>query len=127
MCMKNSFQEFGDIIYLEPNDTFYEIRDVKYYTSAFGLQSHTYTLTLKVYKGSKLTIDIHNPTLENREDPIYKVATSDFPEQYEINDPLKLNDELEDDAIRESKNQYISDVIFHKEEGKPRIDPFDGW
>lgn len=118
----------GDVVYLPQNKTFYEVRDVKYYNEAFGLQSHTYTLTLSVYKDTKLTIDFRNETISDKTDPIYDVATSDFPEQYQINDPLKKNDILKDEALTKSKNVNHMDVIYHSEdEGKPRIDPFDGW
>ena len=118
----------GDVVYLPQNKTFYEIRDVKYYQEAFGLQSHTYTLTLRVYKDTKLTIDFRNETISDKSDPIYDVATSDFPEQYQINDPLKKNDLLEDENLVKSDNVNYMDVIYHKEdEGRPRIDPFDGW
>lgn len=118
----------GDVVYLPQNDTFYEIRDVKYYQEAFGLQSHTYTLTLRVYKDTKLTIDFRNETISDKDDPIYNVATSDFPEQYQINDPLKKNDLLEEESLVKSDNVNYMDVIYHKEdEGRPRIDPFDGW
>lgn len=118
----------GDVVYLPQNETFYEIRDVKYFQEAFGLQSHTYTLTLKVYKDTKLTIDFRNETISDTEDPIYAVATNDFPNQYNTNDPLKKNDILEDDELEKSNNVNHMDVIYHKkDEGKPRIDPFDGW
>ena len=118
----------GDVVYLPQNKTFYEVRDVKYYQEAFGLQNHTYTLTLRVYKDTKLTIDFRNETISDKTDPIYDVATSDFPEQYQINDTLKKNDILEDEALTKSKNVNHMDVIYHPDdEGKPRIDPFDGW
>lgn len=118
----------GDIVYLPQNETFYEIRDVKYFKEAFGLMSHTYTLTLRVFKDTKLTIDGENPTLKDKTDPIYSVTTSDFPEQYETNDPLKDNDILSDESLKKSKNVNHMDVLYHeKDEGQTRIDPFDGW
>jgi hypothetical protein len=83
---------------------------------------------LKVYKDTKLTIDFRNETISDKDDPIWDVATKDFPEQYNINDPLKKNDILEDDELEKSKNVNHMDVIYHdKDEGRPRIDPFDGW
>lgn len=113
------YQDFtpriGDIVYLKANDTFYEIRDVKYYQEAFGLTSHTYTLTMKVYKGSKLTIDTENPTLMDTSDPIYNVATSGFAEQYEINDPLKKNELLDGDNLYHSTNVNHMDVLYDPE------------
>lgn len=102
----------GDVVYLEANDTFYEIRDVKYYQEAFGLTSHTYTLTLKVYKDCKLTIDNKNPTI-GKDDPIYDVATSDFPEQYNTTDVLKKNDILDTENLEISNNVNHMDVIFN--------------
>ena len=85
-------------------------------------------VAFNVYKDTKLTIDFRNETISDKTDPIYDVATSDFPEQYQINDTLKKNDILEDDALTKSKNVNHMDVIYHSEdEGKPRIDPFDGW
>ena len=54
--------------------------------------------------------------------------TSDFPDQYQINDPLKKNDLLEDENLVKSDNVNHMDVIYHdKNEVRPRIDPFDGW
>ena len=41
---------------------------------------------------------------------------------------MKKNDILEDEALTKSKNVNHMDVIYHPDdEGKPRIDPFDGW
>lgn len=118
----------GDVVYMPHNSTFYEIRDVKYYQEAFGLQSHTYTLTLKVYKDTKLTVDTKDETLSDAEDPIYGVATDDFKSQYNIDDPLKKNDMLEDDSLEKSSNVNHMGVLYRsKDEGKVRVDPFDGW
>lgn len=105
----------GDVVYLPQNDTFYEIRDVKYYQEAFGLASHTYTLTLKVYKDTKLTILNDSPTIP-QEDPIWAVATQDFPEQYNINDPLKKNVLLDDQELKKSKNVNHMDVLYNPNE-----------
>ena len=102
----------GDVVYLPQNDTFYEIRDVKYYQEAFGLASHTYTLTLKVYKDTKLTILNDSPTIP-QEDPVWAVATQDFPEQYNINDPLKKNVLLDDQELKKSKNVNHMDVLYN--------------
>lgn len=107
----------GDIVYLQANDTFYEIRDVKYYQEAFGLSSHTYTLTLRVYKDTKLTIDNTNPTISAKTDPIYGVATWDFPEQYETNDILKNNPILKYEALVSSKNINHMDVLYNPNKG----------
>ena len=89
----------GDIIYIPANKTFYEIRNVNYYTEAFGVTPHTYTLKLKVYKDTKRTISADNPTLKLTEsrpyDPIYNVATSALSAQDQYHDPLQLNDELQ--------------------------------
>ena len=102
----------GDLIYLAQNDTLYEIRDVKYYTEAFGLQSHTYTLTLKVYKGSKLTIDTMNETLPTT-DIIYNYATSALSAQYQMKDVLSNNDILDYNDLRKSKNINHMDVLYN--------------
>ena len=102
----------GDLIYLAQNDTLYEIRDVKYYTEAFGLQSHTYTLTLKVYKGSKLTIDTMNETLPSS-DIIYNYATSALSAQYQMKDVLSNNDILDYNDLRKSKNINHMDVLYN--------------
>ena len=89
----------GDIIYIPANKTFYEIRNVNYYTEAFGVTPHTYTLKLKVYKDTKCTISADNPTLKLTEsrpyDPIYNVAPSALSAQDQYHDPLQLNDELQ--------------------------------
>lgn len=110
----------GDIIYFQANDMFYEIRDVKYYDEAFGMKSHTYTLSLKVYKDMKVTIDTSNPTLSNTSDPIYRVAPDTLSGQYNINDVLKINDEV--------KKERWSDVLYDEKNNKENvIDPFYGW
>lgn len=116
----------GDVVYLPVNDTFYEIRDVKYYNSAFGLASHVYTLTLKVYKDCKFTIDSSNETLSDSNDPIYTVATSSFSSSAQIEDPLKVNDIVKN--ISKENNFYHPDSLWdNDEDGEKRIDPFDGW
>lgn len=118
----------GDIVYLEPNDTFYEIREVQHFTEAFGLTPHTYTLTLKVYKDIKMTIDTANPTLSDRSDPIYKYAPDELLSQYEINDPLKVNDILSTEGLKNSKNSNHMNILFNDEkESNLKVDPFDGW
>ena len=73
--------KIDDIIYLPYNGIFYQIRDVKYWDEAFGLKSHTYTLTLKVYKDDKYTI-ADNPTIP-KDDPIWDIAPSAAPAQYQ--------------------------------------------
>lgn len=87
-----------DIIYIPQNDTFYRIHDVKYYSEAFGLAKHTYTLTLKVYKDDKWSVSANSPTLADFTDPIYKIAPDSLSAQYQINDPLKLNDIVSESA-----------------------------
>jgi hypothetical protein len=96
----------GDVVYLEPNKTFYEIMDVKYYQNAFGLKSQTYTLSLKVYKDCKYSIMTDNETLAYP-DPIYDVAPSGLPAQYNTKDPLMLNPELKN--LKESRNVNMMD------------------
>lgn len=113
----------GDVVYLPQNKTFYEIRDVKYYQEAFGLQSHTYTLTLKVYKDSKLTILNNSPTIP-LEDPIWSVATKDFPEQYNINDPLKNNDYLKYEELKKSKNVNHMDVLYNPNKDYEKLEAY---
>ena len=113
----------GDVVYLPQNDTFYEIRDVKYYQEAFGLQSHTYTLTLKVYKDSKLTILNNSPTIP-LEDPIWSVATQDFPEQYNINDPLKNNDYLKYEELKKSQNANHMDVLYNPNKDYEKLEAY---
>ena len=114
----------GDVVYLPQNDTFYEIRDVKYYQEAFGLASHTYTLTLKVYKDTKLTILNNSPTIP-QEDPIWAVATQDFPEQYNINDPLKKNVLLDDQELKKSKNVNHMDVLYNPNKAYEGLEDFE--
>jgi hypothetical protein len=114
----------GDVVYLPQNDTFYEIRDVKYYQEAFGLQSHTYTLTLKVYKDSKLTILNNSPTIP-LEDPIWSVATQDFPEQYNINDPLKTNDYLKYEELKKSQNANHMDVLYNPNKDYEKLEEYE--
>lgn len=113
----------GDLIYLAQNDTLYEIRDVKYYTEAFGLQSHTYTLTLKVYKGSKLTIDTMNETLPSS-DIIYNYATSALSAQYQMKDVLSNNDILDYNDLRKSKNINHMDVLYNPNKAYDELEEY---
>lgn len=119
----------GDIIYTPVNNYFYEVRDVKYYDEAFGLDQHTYTLTLKMYKDNKWTISADSPTLSDINDPIYKVAPSALPDQYNINDPLKINDDLTN--AYEGKDPYQPDMEYKwpesKTDNQQYYDPFGGW
>lgn len=118
--------KIGDIIYIPANDYFYRIVDVKYYTEAFGLQSHTYTLTLKVYKDNKYSISANSPTLSLSSDPIYKVAPYCLSAQYEINDILAINDDLTaSKTVQMYDNGYVETEI--KEENPLYYDPFAGW
>ena len=98
----------GDIIYLPNNETFYEILDVKEYSDAFGLASHTWTITARVWKDTKLTIDNTNPTLPST-DPIYNVTTSAYPAQTQTDDIFKLNDKLTDDFLENNGNVNFFD------------------
>ena len=116
----------GDVVYFPANDTFYEIRDVKYFTEAFGLASHTYTLTLKVYKDCKYTIKTVDPTLADSSDPIWQVATSGFAASAQTEDVLKLNNVVKN--LKEEEDFYNPDMMWEdKNKGEARIDPFDGW
>lgn len=118
--------KIGDIIYIPQNDVFYRIHDVKYYTEAFGLAKHTYTLTLKVYRDNKWSISADSPTLMDRNDPVYKIAPESLPVQYEINDPLKINDDLHD---HETVNMFDYGYKPEEEtnENPAYYDPFGGW
>jgi hypothetical protein len=122
----------GDVVYLEPNKTFYEIADVKYYNTAFGLQSQTYDLTMRVYKDCKFSIPTDgykgielDPTLSDPTDPIYDVATNGFHKEHNTNDPLKLNDKFRD--IEKSENAALMDPLYRKKSDKVSFDPFEGW
>ena len=115
----------GDVVYLEPNRTFYEIVDVKYYTNAFGLSSQVYTLTLRVYKDAKYSIRSEDPTLSNKEDPIYDVAPESLKAQFNTKDPLMLNDEFKD--IENSENVSMMDPRYKKSDPNKSIDPHYGW
>lgn len=118
--------KIGDIIYIPANDYFYRIVDVKYYSEAFGLQSHTYTLTLKVYKDNKWSISANSPTLSDINDPIYKVAPSSLSAQYAINDILAINNDLTaNKTVQMYNNEYVDKEI--KEENPLYYDPFAGW
>lgn len=118
--------KIDDIIYVPQNDVFYRIHDVKYYTEAFGLAKHTYTLTLKVYKDNKWTISANSPTISDPNDPVYKIAPESLPEQYKINDPLKINDDLK---AHESVNMFDYGYSAKDEtnENPAYYDPFGGW
>lgn len=116
----------GDVIYFEVNDTFYEIRDVKNWSDAFGLAQHTYTITLKVYKDTKMTIDTDNETLKNINDPIYKVASSKIREAEPMHDDLSINRYLEE-ITKEGGTEAMNPLWEDRSQGEKRIDPFDGW
>ena len=115
----------GDLCYLEPNHTFYEIVDVKYYQNAFGLMSQTFTLTMRVYKDAKYSIKMDEPTLADRTDPIFEVAPSGLPAQYQTKDPLALNDDFAD--IKNSRNVNMMDPRISKSDPSKSFDPFYGW
>lgn len=116
----------GDVVYFPANDTFYEIRDVKYYNEAFGLSPHTYTLTLKVYKDCKFTIKTSEPTLRDSTDPIWNVATSSFTASAMTEDVLKINNTIKN--LSSANDFYHPDAMWkNANEGERRIDPFDGW
>lgn len=104
----------GDIIYIPGNKTFYDILDVKYYTESFGLKSQTYTLTLKVYQDNKYTVSADNPTLSDRNDPIYNVASYPLSAQDEYHDVLAQNDEL--NTLQKSKNVNYFNYIYNENE-----------
>lgn len=111
--LNESFEaRIGDIIYLPLNDTFYEIRDVKYYTQPFGLAKHTYTLSLKVYKDVKFTVDNHETLWAD--DPIWGVATNALESQYAIKDILMLNEFYYIDSLVESNNVNRINVLYNK-------------
>lgn len=112
--------KISDIIYIEANNTFYRIVDVKYWSEPFGLAKHTYTLTLKVYKDDKWTINTSDPTLSNREDPIYTVAQADIHEQYNINDPLKINPIVSNDAW-DNPDPYNNVNVLYDEYGHDKM------
>lgn len=102
----------GDIIYIPANETFYRIVDVKYYEQAFGLKPHTYTFTLKVYKDNKWTVSGDSPTLSNVEDPIYTVANYPLPSCYQIDDPLKVQPVVSEDARPHSDPYNDVNVLY---------------
>lgn len=104
----------GDIVYLPNNDTFYELLDVKEFTEAFGLASHTWTITARVWKDRKLTIDNENPTLPST-DPVYNITTSAYDAQYQTNDIFKLNDKVTDDFLANNGNINFFDWTVHKD------------
>lgn len=83
-----------DIIYLPNNNTFYSVMDVKYFDNAFGLASHTYTLTLKVCRVTQMTVVpvADTPLTILPDDPIYDLATSSYPPYVGTEDIFKLND-----------------------------------
>ena len=101
----------GEVIYMPANDMMYEILDVKYYGSTFGLSSKVYTLTLRVYKDTKLTISASNPTLYSS-DPIYYYSSSALSAQYPINDPLKINNLVSSANLTSSFNVNEFDCLW---------------
>lgn len=98
----------GDIVYLPNNDTFYEVLDVKEFSEAFGLASHTWTVTMRVWKDRKLTIDASSPTLP-ADDPVYDITTSAYDAQYLTKDIFGLNDRVTDDFLANNGNVNFFD------------------
>ena len=122
--------QIDDIVYMKYNNMFYQVRDVKYFDESFGLKSHVYTLTLKVYKDDKYTIQ-DNPTI-GKDDPIWDVSTSAAPAQYQFNDYLKQNDMVRPEETQEHPNANLYDSTYHPEyheekKEKTAFDPFTGW
>ena len=74
----------------------------------------------------KWTINTNDPTLSNREDPIYKVAQEDIHEQYNINDPLKINNKVTGDFPAQQYNDGYNDPEKIKDETQ-YYDYFKGW
>lgn len=111
----------GDIIYIEANNTFYRIVDVKYYEQAFGLKPHTYTFTLKVYRDNKWTVSANSPTLADSADPIYKVANYPLSSCYNIDDPLKNNPFVSEDAW-DNPDPYNNINVLYDENAHARIE-----
>lgn len=109
--------KISDIIYIEANNTFYRIVDVKYWSEAFGLSKHTYTLTLRVYKDDKWTINTKDPTLSNREDPIYDVACDTLSGCYQIDDPFKTNDFVSEEA-KDNPDSYNNINVMYEENAR---------
>lgn len=98
----------GDIVYIPNNDTFYEILDVKEYNEAFGLASHSWTITMRVWKDRKLTIASDEDTMPVG-DPVFDITTSAYSAQHQTNDILKLNDKLTDDFLKGNGNINMFD------------------
>ncbi|MCQ2210728.1 MAG: hypothetical protein MJZ34_10590 [Paludibacteraceae bacterium] len=103
----------GDLMYLEKNGIFYEIIDVKYYTEAFNLKSHSYTLTLRVWKDTKATI-LDNDTIP-KDDPIFAVTTYPLESDKNFDDPLKLNDNFRRLSTSGNVNEF--DYVSRKVKG----------
>jgi len=107
----------GDIVYFQVNDLFYEVVDVKYFTEAFGVKKHTYTISLKIFKDRKLTINKEHDTLKDSSDSIYKYNSEEIENQYELEDTLKINQKL-----KKEKN-----LLYLNNKQTSDIDPFGGW
>lgn len=108
--------KIGDVIYLPNNEMFYEVRDVKYFDAGFGLAKHTYTLTCRVYKDTKITVlGEGNEFAESNiqpDDPIYRVATSGYPAQTQTDDILKLNDKLTPEFLENNGNHNLFNYLW---------------
>lgn len=104
----------GDLIYIPANDTFYEIYSENKYVEAFGLESHTYVIVMRVFKDTKYTISANSPTIPYMSDPIYRVTTSALAAQDQFHDPLQLNDEFDDINTTANKNAFLFDYLYRK-------------
>jgi len=63
----------GDIVYFNTTNKFYELIDFSQWENAFGLKSHYYRMTCRVFKDTKYTIS-DNDTIP-KDDPIYNITT----------------------------------------------------
>lgn len=114
----------GDVIYLEANDTFYEVFDVNYYNQAFNQRVHSFTLTLRYYTDNKYTISAEAPMFSgDTSDPIYKVAQSYVRNQEPFTDYLKMNDQIIN-ATANSSYYFPASVHDGQNDGKSELNPF---
>jgi len=78
----------GDLVWLSQTGVMYEIVDVKEWEQPFGLQSQTWTITMRVAKDTKRTVS-DDPTLPE-DDPVRNMSASSLDSDVPFDDPLKL-------------------------------------
>lgn len=134
------YPKIGDLIYMPWCDLYYEILNVKEFAegSSFLSKPITFQFSMRVWRNSHESVDMYEANDDKMEHlrnyvelgetfnmdfrPISNVAAT--------GDMLAVNEDLKKDKTEKArgKDNVASHVLYEKQnEGKPRIDPWDGW